>query len=105
MDTRACWQKMYDLSKSVIDSYAYDLVHDAKWIKDHGETTRVFYWSVGECGTHIGTDPTWVKCESYAKYTHYRVVASYNKFEAPTFTPVSALRLLQATEEASQGAA
>lgn len=49
--------RLVRLAAPVIRRYESDLYHDATWLRTHlAGTAFTFFWSVGESGTHIGTD-------------------------------------------------
>jgi hypothetical protein len=49
--------RLVRLAAPVIRRYESDLFHDALWLREHlAGTEFTFFWSVGESGTHIGTD-------------------------------------------------
>lgn len=47
---------LLQLTDGVVKSYRSDLYHDAMWLREYLTEPMAFYFSVGECGTHIGTD-------------------------------------------------
>jgi hypothetical protein len=80
---------MKQAADGVIESYHDDLnVHDLAFlnrmnttkslVEQQSENEERIFWSVGDCGTHIGmmheaSQRVWMQIDSYAKYNHYQV--------------------------------
>jgi hypothetical protein len=81
---RELWADMYHKAVPLIESYPSDLCIDytylCKYIEESATTGKPIYWSVGQCGTHIGFEPIWRDLESYEKYSHHKITSHVDKY-------------------------
>ena len=68
---------MCEIAEGIIKHYKSDLFHDARYLENRCDFSQPVFWSVGDCGTHIGQgfesieDAPWI--QSYGHYKHYKI--------------------------------
>jgi len=79
-DVATTFGVMFDIAviamgEQLLQHYRSDLWHDAEFLSRFiGETEATFYWSLRECGTHIGTSTAHVFHGSAPADQHYKIM-------------------------------